>query len=148
MGSANTPNKRFEPVSGYQFQVYVSNIRMGFSKVTNIEESIETRAFQEGGVNDRVYSLYSPVTAERTLVFERGLGNSSQMSDLLNPRTSVGRRVLPDILIVVGARNGSVSNIYHELGQRMPPAWFAAKAAAYFHTSMEQLFTEGGKQNE
>ena len=116
MGNANTPNKRPEPVSGYQFQVFVSNIRMGFSKVTNIEESIETRAFQEGGVNDRVYSLYSPVTAERTLVFERGLGNSSQMSDLLNPRTSVGRRVLPDILIVVGARNGSVSNIYQVHG--------------------------------
>lgn len=36
----------------------------------------------------------------------------------------------------------------YELGQRMPPAWFAAKAAAYFHTSIEQLFTEGGKQNE
>ena len=31
----------------------------------------------------------------------------------------------------------------YELGQRMPPAWFAAKAAAYFHTSMEQLFSEG-----
>ena len=35
-----------------------------------------------------------------------------------------------------------------ELAHRIPPAWFAAKAAAYFHTSMEQLFTEGGKQNE
>lgn len=32
----------------------------------------------------------------------------------------------------------------YELGQRMPPAWFAAKAAAYFHTSMEQLFFEEG----
>jgi len=39
----------------------------------------------------------------------------------------------------------------YELGQRMPPAWFAAKAARYFHTSMEQLFAEepeGGKNNE
>lgn len=36
----------------------------------------------------------------------------------------------------------------YELGERMPPAWFAARAAAYFHTSMEQLFSEGGKQNE
>ena len=32
----------------------------------------------------------------------------------------------------------------YELGQRMPPAWFAAKAAAYFHTSMEHLFSEEG----
>lgn len=32
----------------------------------------------------------------------------------------------------------------YELGQRMPPAWFAAKAAAYFNTSMEQLFSEEG----
>ena len=32
----------------------------------------------------------------------------------------------------------------YELGQRIPPAWFAAKAAAYFHTSMEQLFSEEG----
>ena len=39
----------------------------------------------------------------------------------------------------------------YELGQRMPPAWFVAKAATYFHTSMEQLFSEepeGGKIHE
>lgn len=39
----------------------------------------------------------------------------------------------------------------YELGERMPPAWFAAKAARYFHISMEQLFSEepeGGKTNE
>ena len=39
----------------------------------------------------------------------------------------------------------------YELGQRMPPAWFAAKAATYFHTSMEHLFSdesEGGKTHE
>ena len=39
----------------------------------------------------------------------------------------------------------------YELGQRMPPAWLVAKAATYFHTSMEQLFSEepeGGKIHE
>lgn len=116
MGNANTPNKRPEPVSGYQFQVFVSNIRMGFSKVTNIEESIETQAFQEGGVNDRVYSLCRPASAERTLVLERGLGNSGQVTDLLSPRSAVGRRILPDILIMVGGRGGAVSNIYQVHG--------------------------------
>lgn len=116
MGSANTPNKRPEPVSGYQFQVFVSNIRMGFSKVTNIEESIETQAFQEGGVNDRAYTLCRPVTAERTLVFERGLGSRSQLKDLLGGRSAVGRRILPDILILVGARTGKVSHIYQVHG--------------------------------
>ena len=116
MGSAKTPNKRPETVSGYKFQVFVSNVRMGFSKVTNIEESIETQAFQEGGVNDRVYSLYRPASTERTLVFERGLGNRSLMSGLLDKSFAVGRRILPDILILVGASNGTVSNIYQVHG--------------------------------
>ena len=66
-------NLQPEPVPGYKFQVFINNIRLGFSRVTNIEESIETEPFQEGGVNDRVYSLRRPISAERTLVFERGL---------------------------------------------------------------------------
>lgn len=36
----------------------------------------------------------------------------------------------------------------YELGQRMPPAWFAAKAAAYYHTSIDQLLTEEVKIHE
>lgn len=116
MGSAKTPNQRPEPVPGHKFQVFVSNVRMGFSKVTNIEESIETQAFQEGGVNDRVYSLCRPASTERTLVFERGLGNRALAAGLLNGSFAVGRRILPDILILVGTGSGTISNIYQVHG--------------------------------
>ena len=36
----------------------------------------------------------------------------------------------------------------YEQGLRMPPAWFAAKAAAYFHVSMEELFDKEVKPKE
>ena len=39
-------NLRPEPVPGYKFQVFINNIRLGFSKVTNIEESSETEPLQ------------------------------------------------------------------------------------------------------
>ena len=49
-------------------------------------------------------------------MLERGLGNSGQVTDLLSPRSAVGRRILPDILIMVGGRGGAVSNIYQVHG--------------------------------
>lgn len=105
-----------EPIPGYKFQVYINAARMGFSKVTNIEESIETEALQEGGVNDRVYSLRTPVRSERTLVFERGLGGRGLLSSLPSLRFVVGQRIATDIIIVVGDRNGAIAAIYQVHG--------------------------------
>ena len=109
-------NLQPEPVPGYKFQVFINNIRLGFSRVTNIEESIETEPFQEGGVNDRVYSLRRPISAERTLVFERGLADRSLVTDLLTLRFAVGQRIPQDILILVGGRSGAIATLYQVHG--------------------------------
>ena len=81
-------NLRAEPVPGYKFQVFINNIRMGFSRVTNLEESIETEPLQEGGVNDRTYSLRAPVTAEdrRTAVSSHTGQAFVDQGDYLPPR--------------------------------------------------------------
>ena len=109
-------NLRPEPVPGYKFQVFINNIRMGFSKVTNIEESIETEPLQEGGVNDRVYSLRKPVSTERSLVFERGMGSRGLVMTMLTLRFAVGQRIPQDILILVCDRTGTITHIYQVHG--------------------------------
>lgn len=103
---------RPEPIPSYKFQVFVNNIRMGFSRVTNIEESFETEPFQEGGVNDRVYSLRTPVKAERTIVLERGAGSRGMVLELLSMSFRVGNRLPSGVLILVSGRDGAITEIY------------------------------------
>ena len=103
---------RPEPVPTYKFQVFVNNVRMGFSRVTNLEESFETEPFQEGGVNDRVYSLRTPVKAERTLVLERGAGSRGMVLELLSMSFRVGNRLPSGVIILVSGRDGAINEIY------------------------------------
>ena len=109
-------NPRPEPVPSYKFQVFINNIRMGFSRVTNIEESIETEPLQEGGVNDRVYSLRAPVRGEKTLVLERGAGTRGLVLELLTLRFRVGQRIPGTMLILVSGRDGAITNNYEVHG--------------------------------
>lgn len=102
-----------EPIPGYKFMVYIQNVAMGFSKVTNIENSIETEPLQEGGVNDRVYSLRHPQSAERTMTFERGtVFSTGALQMLLTFRFAVGQRLPEDIMILVMGRNGIPAKTY------------------------------------
>ena len=101
-----------DPVPGYKFQVFINNIRFGFSKVTNIETAVETEPLQVGGVNDRVYSLRTPVKAERTLVLERGVASRGIAFTLITLRLDVGQRIPNDIYIFISNRNGVVTNLY------------------------------------
>lgn len=105
-------NTHPDPLPVYKFKVYIQNIEMGFTKVTSIEDSIDTDPLQEGGVNDRVYSLAKPVTAERTLVLERGFTFRGIGMALLTYRLAVGQRMTSDIVITVNKQDGSVGNIF------------------------------------
>ncbi len=109
-------NLRAEPVPGYKFQVFINNIRMGFSRVTNLEESIETEPLQEGGVNDRTYSLRAPVTAERTLILERGVASRGLLMTALTLRFTVGQRLPMDVFILICDRNGVLNRMYQVHG--------------------------------
>lgn len=109
-------NLQPEPVPVYKFQVFINNIRMGFSRVTNLEEAIETEPFQEGGVNDRAYSIRRPVTAERTLILERGVASRGAVTTLLSLRFTVGQRLPMDVFIVICDRNGVINRLYQVHG--------------------------------
>lgn len=109
-------NQNPEPIPSYRFSVYVQALRMGFSKITNIEESIETDTLQEGGVNDRVYSLRKPVTRERTLVLERGVAARGVATMALAAQFGVGNRLHTGMLIIIHKRNGEIGYIYEAEG--------------------------------
>ena len=104
-------NIRPEPIAGYKFQVFIQNTRMGFSKITNFETFIETEGIVEGGVNSHVHSLLKPVSTEKTLVFERGVGDRGLATGWLAD-LSPGNHFPFDILIIVGDRSGEMSAIY------------------------------------
>ena len=101
-----------EPYPGYKFNVYIQALQMGFSKITRVEDSIETEALPEGGVNDHVHSLYLPVSTERTMVFERGMAFRGALFAGASMRFHVGQRINTDIVITVSGRDGSLQNIF------------------------------------
>lgn len=101
-----------EPIPVYKFKVYLQMACLGFSKITNLEESVETEALQEGGVNDRVYSLTKPVTAEKVLRMERGTAFRGAVSAALSSQLSVGKRLHTDILITAHKRDGAIGKIF------------------------------------
>lgn len=101
-----------EPLPGYKFQVFIQNVPMGFSRVTNIEQSVETEPLQEGGVNDRVYSLCRPQSTERTMMFERGTAGRGLAPTIFARRFAVGQRLPEDILILVMNRSGLPARAY------------------------------------
>lgn len=91
---------------GYNFTVYFDAFKFGFSKVSNIEDSVETDTLVEGGVNDRVYSLRRPVSSERMMVFERGRGSRGAITMLTERNLKPGNRITCDTLIIVHDQNG------------------------------------------
>ena len=101
-----------EPIPGYKFKVYLQGLCMGFLRISNLENTIETEPLQEGGVNDRVYSLVKPVSTERTLVLERGVAGQGVTALLMMAQLAVGQRLLADIVITVHDRDGNIGQIF------------------------------------
>lgn len=91
---------------GYNFTVYFDAFKFGFTKVSNIEDSVETETIVEGGVNDRVYSLRRPVSSERVMVFERGRGSRGMITMLTERNLKPGSRITCDTFIIVHDQNG------------------------------------------
>jgi len=105
-----------EPIPTYKFKVYMQLMCLGFSKITNIVRAVETEPLNEGGVNDRVYSLVRPCTQEKTLVMERGVAERGIVTKLLSSQFNVGRRISSDVYITVHRRDGSVGKIFEVHG--------------------------------
>ncbi len=91
-------NSQPDFLKSFRFHVYIGATKMGFSKISGVERSAETESVQQGGVNDHVYTLSSPVKSEKTLVLERGLAYSR---GLLAASLKVGKRLSTDMLILI-----------------------------------------------
>ncbi len=91
------------PVSGNRFSVWIGQFSMSFSKIRNISREIEVEVLKEGGVNDYVHILQKSYSSPHKLIFERGLCESSILS---NPTPLlVGKRLpFPGIINVHDAK--------------------------------------------
>lgn len=106
---------KLDPAPSYNFTVFLDKLSIGFSKITNIEEAYETETIQEGGVNDRVYTVLKSTTSEKTLVFERSTVLAGKMGQGHNDLW-LGNRIRKNILIEVHDRNGKTAKIFEAQG--------------------------------
>lgn len=101
-----------EPIPGYKFWVFLQAFTLGFSKITNMESSIETEPFHEGGVNHKVHSLNKSITGEKVMVLERGVANRGLATKYLTNIFKVGNRIYGDIFIMVFGRDQYLGKMY------------------------------------
>lgn len=108
-------NKSY-PVIPYNFVVYIQIVKMGFSRITNIENTIELESFTEGGLNDYVHSLRAPTTMEKIIVFERGIVYPTIslpfIDDTYFDIGKVGSKIGHDIIIMVLNANRQPEKTY------------------------------------
>lgn len=101
-----------EPTRTYKFWVILQAFRLGFSKISGIESSVEFEAFHEGGVNHKTISLLKPFSGERTLVMERGAASRGVVTEILTSRFTVGSRLPTDLIVAVLNPNNVLSKMY------------------------------------
>ncbi len=103
------------PVPGYNFQVFIQMVPMSFSKISGLENGVETEPFVEGGYNRYTKSLLKPVSTEKILTLERGMVSAANMNFLaamLAGRFAVGQRLNIPLALVVRDHGGKLAKIY------------------------------------
>lgn len=90
-----------------RFLVSIGPLLLSFAKITNISDSLETEAIQEGGNNWSPQLLVKPKTSAQTLVLERGV-QTGNLTDLL---LSIGSQVEVGTIMVMG-QNRLPSKVY------------------------------------
>lgn len=109
-------------IPSYRFSVYMMGMKLGFSKISNMEILIETDPLVEGGCNSYPHSLQRPVSREKTLIMERGVQTSSVTASIsqrlmsLISKFDVGKRLKMDLIITVNRWDGSVEKLYKVQG--------------------------------
>lgn len=140
MNEAKTlSNRCVDPLPVYRFRVYIKSLALGFSKITNLVQSVETEPLQEGGVNDRVYNLLRSCSAEHTLILERGVASRVNAAVLEGMRLAPGQRLTSDVLITVHDRTGSVARVYVVQGATVRKISFSDLNAASGDLLIEQI---------
>ncbi|MEG2143852.1 MAG: phage tail protein [Oscillospiraceae bacterium] len=105
-------NRKPEPLPGFRFKVYINHIPMGFTKITNLEETSDITTLQEGGYNNQVHILEQPVSTEHTLIMERGVVLLTLTRMIFNRQLDIGQRIFGDVMITLHDRNGWVGRCF------------------------------------
>lgn len=86
----------------FSFSVQFDNVKMRFTKVSNISGSIETETITNGGFNEAPVVLRKPKKQPDLLVFERGIYSSAD--DVEFAALKEGSRI--NSIIIMMTRNG------------------------------------------
>jgi phage tail-like protein len=89
-----------KPLPSHNFVVHIGVMPIPFSKVSSLEISIETEALMEGGENRYVRTLIKPVSAEKTMVMEKGVVNAGIAQNALMTAANTFLRVGSDYMCI------------------------------------------------
>ncbi len=100
---------RIRTHNNHNFLVYIGEMKLSFSKISNLTSGASFEELAEGGLNDRVHYLVKPSGNRETLTLERGVtivSTSSLKQILENERKvgfAVGQRITKPIVIIVSS---------------------------------------------
>lgn len=125
-------SKSTQPVSSYNFMVYLDMFKIPFYKISSIESGIETEPLIEGGKNFYPHSLRVPIQSEKTLKMERGVITSATSMASFDLGTTYK-------FIIIGVRDGSrsIKKIY-----AAETATLKSKSLSPLDASTGQVFVE------
>lgn len=104
--------QRREPMGAYNFVVSIDNTNIGFSKISSFEVNYESEVLMEGGVNNKVLSLYSPAKNEGVVVMERGAISSANKKDLDLLKSLRAEVRIPTVTVGVMDAAGKLAKFY------------------------------------
>ncbi len=100
--------KEMLPVN--RFQVVIGNYVLGFSKASNLENSVEYDTYVEGGLNDSPWIWLKPSQQVHTLTLEKG----AQMRPLFGEKLMLlpGTEIQGGIVLMVNDFSNELARIF------------------------------------
>lgn len=96
----------------FNFSVYFDNTRYSFSRVSGMEEQLETGTIQEGGRNNTEYKPKRKGKAQNTLLLERAF--SVQQTEEM--RIQVGQPIQEEVSVYLLDEAGRPYWVYYFIG--------------------------------
>ncbi|MBP0979354.1 MAG: phage tail protein [Oscillospiraceae bacterium] len=93
-------------IVGYKFYVFIGSISLAFNRVSGIERTYNYHPLQEGGVNNSLTFLSSPIEQPSTLVFEDG-GMRISIAEMKVYFNSYPK----EILVLLCSDSGEIKNV-------------------------------------
>ncbi len=102
--------ERSEMLPVNRFQVVIGNHILGFSKASNLEDSMEYDSYVEGGLNDAPWIWMKPSQQMHTLTLEKG----AQIRPLFGEKLTLlpGTEIEGGILLMVNDLSNQMARVF------------------------------------